>query len=83
MSPVAPVDKGAKAQKKPEVHVHPTVGVYVTDATEAAVVSLGECNQLLEYGNAMRMVAATAWMPNNGSLLWSIGALLRASLMPL
>lgn len=62
-TPASPGAEGEK--KKPEVHVHPRLGVYVTDAIESAVEKEEEALQLLEYGNAMKAVAATAMNRNS------------------
>mmetsp|Transcript_2589 Transcript_2589/g.6011 ORF Transcript_2589/g.6011 Transcript_2589/m.6011 type:complete len:1014 (-) Transcript_2589:205-3246(-) len=49
-----------KERRQPELHVHPKLGVYVQDASEAVVSSLEECLRLIEFGNTMRTIAATA-----------------------
>jgi len=47
-------------RKSPEVHLHPQHGVYVRGMTEDVVESFHECIKLIEYGNTMKTVAATA-----------------------
>eukprot|EP00931_Biecheleriopsis_adriatica_P073829 TRINITY_DN48042_c0_g1_i1.p1 TRINITY_DN48042_c0_g1~~TRINITY_DN48042_c0_g1_i1.p1 ORF type:complete len:1119 (+),score=211.71 TRINITY_DN48042_c0_g1_i1:151-3507(+) len=49
---------GGKA--KAEVHVHPKLGVYVKNVVDEPVESFDKCLQLIEYGNTMKTVAATA-----------------------
>jgi len=50
----------AQAKQKIDVHVHPELGVYLTGATETAVESAQDCIGLIEYGNTMKTVRATA-----------------------
>eukprot|EP00929_Paragymnodinium_shiwhaense_P067785 TRINITY_DN34083_c0_g1_i1.p1 TRINITY_DN34083_c0_g1~~TRINITY_DN34083_c0_g1_i1.p1 ORF type:complete len:1357 (-),score=345.87 TRINITY_DN34083_c0_g1_i1:52-4122(-) len=52
-------DKPEK-KPKPEVHVHPQLGVYVKEATDSAIESAEEALNLIEYGNTMKTIAATA-----------------------
>eukprot|EP00930_Biecheleria_cincta_P033429 TRINITY_DN23159_c0_g1_i1.p1 TRINITY_DN23159_c0_g1~~TRINITY_DN23159_c0_g1_i1.p1 ORF type:complete len:957 (-),score=188.99 TRINITY_DN23159_c0_g1_i1:107-2977(-) len=42
------------------VHMHPQLGVYVKNALEDSVDDLATCIKILEYGNSMKSVAATA-----------------------
>lgn len=51
--------KGAEA-KQPDVHVHPKLGVYLKGVTEEAVESCDRCIRLIDYGNTMKTIAATA-----------------------
>jgi len=51
---------GGGTRKKINIHVHPELGVYLTGATEAPVKSAAECIKTIEYGNAMKVVHATA-----------------------
>mmetsp|Transcript_15676 Transcript_15676/g.36754 ORF Transcript_15676/g.36754 Transcript_15676/m.36754 type:complete len:916 (-) Transcript_15676:181-2928(-) len=44
----------------PDVRVHPKFGAYMTGVTEEVVESLEQCVKLIEFGNAMKTVAATA-----------------------
>lgn len=52
--------KDGKGRRHPEVHVHPKLGVYVKGVADEPVDSFENCVQLIEYGNTMKTVAATA-----------------------
>eukprot|EP00439_Symbiodinium_sp_Y106_P062254 s2597_g9.t1 len=52
--------KDGKSRQHPEVHVHPKLGVYVKGVADEPVESFENCVQLIEYGNTMKTVAATA-----------------------
>ncbi|CAK9101901.1 Kinesin-like protein KIF13B (Kinesin-like protein GAKIN) [Durusdinium trenchii] len=52
--------KDGKSRHHPEVHVHPKLGVYVKGVADEPVDSFENCVQLIEYGNTMKTVAATA-----------------------
>lgn len=43
-----------------EIHVHPQLGCYLKGATTEVVDSLEDCIKLLDYGNTMKTVRATA-----------------------
>uniref|UniRef100_A0A7S1ATJ8 Kinesin motor domain-containing protein n=1 Tax=Noctiluca scintillans TaxID=2966 RepID=A0A7S1ATJ8_NOCSC len=45
---------------RPEIHVHPKIGVYITDMQDPVVSSSQECFDLIEFGNNMKTVAATS-----------------------
>mmetsp|Transcript_33302 Transcript_33302/g.62198 ORF Transcript_33302/g.62198 Transcript_33302/m.62198 type:complete len:286 (-) Transcript_33302:2-859(-) len=51
---------GNNQKNHPDVHVHPKLGVYLKGVTEEAVESFEHCVRLVEYGNTMKTVAATA-----------------------
>jgi len=53
-------DGSKAARQHPEVHVHPKLGVYVKGVADEPVDSFENCVQLIEYGNTMKTVAATA-----------------------
>uniref|UniRef100_A0A7S4RK85 Kinesin motor domain-containing protein n=1 Tax=Alexandrium monilatum TaxID=311494 RepID=A0A7S4RK85_9DINO len=54
------VPADSETRKSPEVHLHPQHGVYVRGMTEDVVESFNQCVKLIDYGNTMKMVAATA-----------------------
>jgi len=58
---LAPRDKD-KTEEAADVtvHMHPKLGVYVKNALEDSVDDLATCIKILEYGNSMRSIAATA-----------------------
>jgi len=51
---------GSGKDHKADVHVHPTLGVYIKGVTEEAVETSEKCIKLIDYGNTMKTVAATA-----------------------
>lgn len=59
---LAAPDRGVvdKAKKKIDVHVHPDLGVYLTGASEEVIESAAKCLKLIDYGNSMKTVHATA-----------------------
>uniref|UniRef100_A0A7S1AGJ9 Kinesin motor domain-containing protein n=1 Tax=Noctiluca scintillans TaxID=2966 RepID=A0A7S1AGJ9_NOCSC len=59
-----PVDEKVKPPK-PEIHVHPKMGVYITDMQDPVVNSSQECFDLIEFGNNMKTIAATAMNPQS------------------
>lgn len=52
--------KNNKQLKGPEVHVHPKLGVYLTNVEEPVIASPSEAMALIEYGATTKAVAATA-----------------------
>jgi len=50
----------AEPAQKPDVHVHPVLGVYLKGVTEEAVDNCEHVLRLIDYGNTMKTVAATA-----------------------
>mmetsp|Transcript_120763 Transcript_120763/g.352712 ORF Transcript_120763/g.352712 Transcript_120763/m.352712 type:complete len:1214 (+) Transcript_120763:177-3818(+) len=54
------VPADSENRKPPEVHLHPQHGVYVRGMTEDVVESFHQCIKLIDYGNTMKTVAATA-----------------------
>eukprot|EP00404_Azadinium_spinosum_P009808 CAMPEP_0180554616 /NCGR_PEP_ID=MMETSP1036_2-20121128/75006_1 /TAXON_ID=632150 /ORGANISM="Azadinium spinosum, Strain 3D9" /LENGTH=328 /DNA_ID=CAMNT_0022570413 /DNA_START=103 /DNA_END=1085 /DNA_ORIENTATION=+ len=54
------LDVGLAKRKKIDIHVHPELGVYLTGATKAPVENAKACVELLEWGNTMKTVRATA-----------------------
>jgi len=59
-----PADEKAKPPK-PEIHVHPKMGVYITNMQDPVVASSQECFDLIEFGNNMKTIAATAMNPQS------------------
>jgi len=51
---------GKEDKNKLEIHVHPQHGVYVKDAVETEITEIKEAFKLIEFGNTMKTVAATA-----------------------
>ncbi|CAK9092549.1 unnamed protein product [Durusdinium trenchii] len=47
-------------KNKIKIHVHPELGVYLTNATEAQVSTAEECIKTIGFGNTMKVVHATA-----------------------
>jgi len=50
----------SQGNQAPDIRVHPRIGAYLTGVTEEAVNSLEACVRLVEFGNTMKTVAATA-----------------------
>lgn len=59
LSPNASVG-GKEDKNKLDIHVHPQHGVYVKNSVESEVSELNEAFKLIDYGNTMKTVAATA-----------------------
>ena len=62
---LAPAVKDKTKAPRPEIHVHPKVGVYITDIQDLVVTTSQECFDLIEYGNNMKTIAATAMNPQS------------------
>eukprot|EP00927_Polykrikos_kofoidii_P085825 TRINITY_DN9425_c0_g1_i2.p1 TRINITY_DN9425_c0_g1~~TRINITY_DN9425_c0_g1_i2.p1 ORF type:complete len:906 (+),score=153.57 TRINITY_DN9425_c0_g1_i2:137-2854(+) len=62
---------------KPRVEacVHPSLGVYMKGATSHSASNLAECLRIIEYGNTMKTVAATAMNPQSsrGHMVVKVG----------
>jgi len=62
---LAPAVKDKAKAPRPEIHVHPKMGVYITDMQDPVVTTSQECFDLIEYGNNMKTIAATAMNPQS------------------
>eukprot|EP00450_Noctiluca_scintillans_P036574 CAMPEP_0194551960 /NCGR_PEP_ID=MMETSP0253-20130528/96483_1 /TAXON_ID=2966 /ORGANISM="Noctiluca scintillans" /LENGTH=1024 /DNA_ID=CAMNT_0039399425 /DNA_START=22 /DNA_END=3096 /DNA_ORIENTATION=+ len=62
---LAPAVKDKAKAPRPEIHVHPKMGVYITDMQDPVVSTSQECFDLIEYGNNMKTIAATAMNPQS------------------
>jgi len=51
---------GKEEKNKLEIHVHPQHGVYVKDSVENEITEIKEAFKIIEFGNTMKTVAATA-----------------------